>query len=305
VDDVLRLATTLRQHPPLLKKVDAHTLECTLTDISHVPVPAAQGKAYAGLLTPALPQTVRDGQAFRVDVQQHSGPVREPAIQRETAKQPHRVLQHSASASKVLDAFRMTVAIRAGEGLLRRAVRNLAALRYIAQAIPAGDRRYAVLGRYTDQLARQIDALGYDSDLVVASPDDPGLQGHPGQPREHCDTGKVHEINCDCHGCFTGFTPDDCGKHRHFDTHAASSGGARRMQDQCDAARRRPRRPYPPADGHLLLIARTGAPRLPGFIPAAPRTRSGGPPRCTYCVLSRRGRARRRASGPVPCAPSS
>ncbi|UUZ54241.1 hypothetical protein LP419_38655 [Massilia sp. H-1] len=38
VDDILRLANTLRQRPDLLKKVDAHTLECVVTDISYIPV---------------------------------------------------------------------------------------------------------------------------------------------------------------------------------------------------------------------------------------------------------------------------
>lgn len=218
VDDVLRLASTLRQRPSQLKKVDAHTLECMLTDISYIPVPATRSTPYAGLMTLALPQTVRKGQLFHVDVQQHSGFVLETASDKVAGNNEGKLLHFFASNRKVLGAFRMTVAVKLGKGLLRKAVRNLAVLRYIAAAIPPGDRWYPVFSRYTKQLAAQVDALGYDSTLVKPSADDPGLQDDKDQPTERCYTGKVHKVFYDCFGNFTGFALDTCSKRRSIET---------------------------------------------------------------------------------------
>jgi hypothetical protein len=231
VDDVLRLASTLRQRPSQLKKVDAHTLECTLTDICYVPVPAARNTPYAGLMTLALPQTVREGQQFHVDVQQHSGFVHALASDSVEGNHEGKLLHFFASNRKVLGAFRMTVAVKLGRGLLRKAVRNLAVLRYIAAAIPAGDRWYPVFSRYTQQLAAQVDALGYDSTLVTPSADDPGLHDKGDPPKERCYTGKVHKVFYDCFGNFTGFTLDMCKQRRAFE--ACERGVERVVLDAC------------------------------------------------------------------------
>jgi hypothetical protein len=231
VDDILRLATTVRQRPDLLKKVDAHTLECVLTDISYIPVPATRNQPYAGLMTLALPQTVRDGEVFHVDVQQHSGTVREFIGTDSDAKNNRKQLHFFASTRKVLGAFRITVAVKIGDGLLRKAVRNLAALRYIAEAIPPGDRWYLVFSRYIKQLAGQVDALGYDSTLVKPSPDDPGLHDGGTHTEEYGYTGKVHQVFYDCHGGFTGFTLETCGQRRMFET--CERGIERVVLDAC------------------------------------------------------------------------
>jgi hypothetical protein len=217
-DDILSLATELRQHPELLKKVDAHTLECTVTDISYIPVPANNTKPYAGLITLALPQTVKDGQLFHVDVQQHSGVVREVETEQVVGKNKGKALHYFASNRKVLGAFRMTIAVKLGDGLLRKAVRNLAVLRYIALAIPSGDRWYPIFSRYIKQLAGQVDALGYDSNLVTASADDPGMHDGTDHQKEHDYTGKVHRIHYNCFGSFTGFVLASCKGDICFET---------------------------------------------------------------------------------------
>lgn len=216
VDNVLRLATTLRQRPDLLKKVDAHTLECTITDVSYIPVPSAKHTAYAGLMTLHMPQTVKDGQVFHVDVQQHSGVVRE--LRNEQGTDPRKKVRYVASNRKILGAFRMTVAVKMGDVLLRKAVRHLAVLRYIAQGIPAGDRWYLVFARYIKQLAGQIDALGYDADSVKPSADDPGMDGDNPHFEDRCYTGKVHEIVYDCFGSFVGFSLKSCSHRQWIDT---------------------------------------------------------------------------------------
>lgn len=216
VDDILRLASTLRQRPDLLKKVDAHTLECVVTDISYIPVPATQSTGYAGLLTLHLPLTVKSGQVFHVDVQQHSGLVRE--LRTEKGNEARKLQRYVASNRKILGAFRMTVAVKMGDELLPKAVRHLALLRYIALAIPAGDHWYPVFARYIKQLAGQVDALGYDADSVKPSADDAGMPGDRPHSQERCYTGKVHEIVYDCFGSFVGFSLRTCSQRHWIDT---------------------------------------------------------------------------------------
>ena len=217
VDEVLQLASTLRQRPSLLKKVDKNTLECIVTDISYIPVPSAT-KPYAGLITLELPQTVRDGQVFPIDVQQHSGIIVEIQQQNKEGKQPKETQHYFASTRKVLGAFRMTVAVKLGDGLLHTAVRNLAVLRYIDDTIPVTDRWHPIFSRYIKQVAAKVDALGYDSNLVKASPDDPGLVGRKEPVKEQYYIGKIQQITYDCFGEFTGFTLETCSETHFFES---------------------------------------------------------------------------------------
>src|SRR6202040_208060 len=75
----------------------------------------------------------------------------------------------SFSARKVLGAFRLTTLVKLGEPLLAKAVRNLAALRYIYTAIPSGDSWKPVFDRYIAQLAGQVGGLGVDPSQVPPS----------------------------------------------------------------------------------------------------------------------------------------
>ena len=238
VDEVLRIAAVLRQGPQMLKKVDAHTIECAIADISYIPVPAAFTAPFAGLLTLELPQTVKDGQVFPVDVQQHSGLVR--LVERPVGKDNQTagdrknktVGGYFASNRRVLGAFRMTVAVKQGDGLLRTAVRNLAVLKYIASAIPAADRWHPVFARYIAQVGGKIDALGGDAGAVPASPDDPGVPTSRPPETIMCFTGKIRQINYDCFGDFIGFHLQTCAE-----THECTScerGVERIVLEACD-----------------------------------------------------------------------
>lgn len=218
VDEVLQLASTLRQRPQLLKKVDAHTIECTVTDVSYIPVPSSHIKPYAGLITLELPQTVKDGQVFNIDVQQHSGIIKEIKEEGSAGKKEKKLQHYFASARKVLGTCRITVAVKIGDGLLHKAVRNLAVLRYIANSIPVTDRWYLVFARYIKQVAAKVDALGYDSNLVTASPDDPGLVIGKEPMKGQCYAGKVRQIIYNRFGDFTGFTLETCSENHLFES---------------------------------------------------------------------------------------
>lgn len=191
IDEILILAS-LHSRPNVLKKVDDHTLQCTVADVTYIPIPGGRTKEFAGLLSLELPQGIVDGQVFTVAVRQYSGITR-----------------------KVLGAFQITIPVRLGEGLLRNEIRKLAALRYIAMAIPITDRWHPIFERYINQIAAKVEGLGVDPGSVKPSPDDPGIVGEPDNGAELCYTGKVNEIMYNCYGEFEGFALETCSsKHR-------------------------------------------------------------------------------------------
>ena len=223
-DEILGLAAAARPGPQLLGKIDAHTISCPVGGISYIPLPATH-PPIAGLMTLQLPLSVRAGEQFRVDVQQHSGVTwLRTRTQRGQEKNGRLTRQdYSFSQRKVLGAFRMTTIVSAGEPLLGRLVRNLAALRYIFQAIPAADSWHPVFERYIGQLAGQVKGLGVDPAQIPPSLDDPGIpaRDHPhGDTR--CHTGKVSEVLFNCFGNFEGFVLESCSEvHRFRSTEAA------------------------------------------------------------------------------------
>jgi hypothetical protein len=160
-----------------------------------------------------------NGQQFRVDVQQHSGLTyqRQSGIVAPEKRLPT-IEDYNYSVRKVLGAFRMTVLVKHGEPLIEKAVRNLAVLKFIQQAIPAADPWSAIFVRYIGQLSGQISGLGIDPTLIPPSQDDPGVPGHPHHPHLHCFTGKVSEVIFDCFGDFSGFYLETCETRHHFKT---------------------------------------------------------------------------------------
>jgi hypothetical protein len=214
-DEIIALAGSLRRGKAALTKIDTNTIGCPVRDITYIPLPGRIERPVPGLLTLQMPLTVRDGQEFRLDVQQHSGPtfrrlVRNPSPVPEAVVVTGRQ-EVSVSERKVLGAFRMTVAVQTGERLLPKAVRNIAVLKYIHQAIPAGDSWRPVFERYIAQLGDKVKGLGVDPGLIPPSADDPGLPA----PTKHCVTGKVCEVIFDCFGSLEGFVLETCeGRHR-------------------------------------------------------------------------------------------
>ncbi|RZI40498.1 hypothetical protein EGT07_22925 [Herbaspirillum sp. HC18] len=190
MDDVLRLAA-LRQRPDIFEKIDAHTLRCTIADISYLPVVGGAEKDYAGLISLELPRGITEGNLFTVDVQQYSG-----------------------FTQRVTGSFQIVIPVRRGEQLLPREIRKLAALRYIAEAIPAVDRWHPVFVRYLSQIENKIKGLGGDPGSIKSSLDDPEHM----PAKVECITGKVCEVVYDCFGEFEGFVLATCEGRRNFST---------------------------------------------------------------------------------------
>jgi hypothetical protein len=146
VNEILALSA-LRQHPTVLKRVDTHTLRCSLADITYIPLPERNG-TLAGLITLVLPPGVRTGQVYRFSVEQYSG-----------------------TTLKTTGAFQMTIPVRPDPEMLPEEIRKLSVLRYIQQAIPQGSRWVGIFKRYVDQIAARVKGLGGDPGTVKPSPD--------------------------------------------------------------------------------------------------------------------------------------
>jgi murein tripeptide amidase MpaA len=220
-DEVMALASSLRPSRARIAKVDAHTISCAVGDITYIPLPSRGNNPIPCLLTLQLPRSVRAGQEYRIDIQQHSGLVYRRTVAsgahwelRSHGQQKERATEWTESARKVLGAFRLTVVVKADETLLRTAVRNLAVLRYIFAAIPRTDSWHAVFDRYIDQISQKVKALGGDPDLIEASADDPGTQDHDITGEWY--TGKIAEVIFDCFGDFEGFILRTCEERFYF-----------------------------------------------------------------------------------------
>jgi len=160
------------------------------------------------LLILQLPYWVVDGQLFNVDTQQHSGPAlrrpRSPAGR--DGKQGRG--DYTWSTRKAIGSFRVAVAVKLGEPLLAKQVRDLAVLKYIMEAIPATSSWHPVFVRYVGQLADKVRGLGVDPDRVPASADDPGIPSHR-KPRKAYE-GKIQEVIYDCFGELEGLVIETC-----------------------------------------------------------------------------------------------
>lgn len=212
-DEVIALAATLRPGPRILAKVDPHTVSFTVGDIAYIPIPGRVRDPMPGLLTLQLPLTVRTGERFTIEVQQHTG----LTFQRR-AGDKRRSKTVNFSRRRMLGGFSINVVVKSGEALLRKLVRHLAVLRYIFQAIPTTHSWHAVFKQYLSQLGDQIAGLGVDPSLVPASPDDPGLPGEQPGKRNRM-TGKVREVIFDCFGDFKGFVLESCSDAHFIRSH--------------------------------------------------------------------------------------
>jgi hypothetical protein len=212
--------------PQTLTKQDAHTVSCPVRDIVYIPIPGRTTKPMPALVTLQLPLSVRDGQEFKMDVEQHSGLTfrRTSGLQAPGEAASRGRYDYNVSTRKVLGAFRVTVAVKTGEPLLHKAVRNLAVLRYIYEAVPITDSWRLVFERYISQLSDKVSGLGVDPGLIKPSPDDPGVPGRGHDKKLECYTGKVCEVLFDCFGDFKGFMLESCEERHHFRSTEAAIG---------------------------------------------------------------------------------
>jgi hypothetical protein len=153
VDTALELASA-GDGPDMLRRVDRHTLECVVGEMTFVPVPPGSVTNIPVLLTLELPDTVRYDETFRVLIQQSAGLPR-----------------------RIVGTIEIVVPVRHPKALLPDEERKLAVLRHVSRTIPPADRWAPVVARYIEQVAARVTGFGGDPDRIPAS----GV----GSPRDH------------------------------------------------------------------------------------------------------------------------
>jgi hypothetical protein len=200
-----------------LRLVDDDTLTYPARGLTFIPIPRGSGPNLPALLTVQLPATVRRGQAFKVVVRQMTNAVAErpvvpPPIGAPTGN------GHTARAGdngvihwrRVVGSFQVSIPVRTKEVLLTPEERLLSVTRYILEAIPPGNRWNPVFGRYVDQIAARVKALGGNPDVVLPTPD--GQWQQQDQKTGRRVSGKVSEVVFNCFGEFQGFVVDTCSE---------------------------------------------------------------------------------------------
>jgi hypothetical protein len=218
-----------------LTQIDAHTLQSKTGGVSYIPIPPGGGINYAGLLSIELPAALRRGQTFNVVVRQitnavglQTPPPPPPPPPPRVAARRHAVAAVAASRQiewrRVLGAFQLRIPVGAKDVLLVTEERQLAVLRWIAEAIPPHNRWYLVFRRYLEQIAGRVRVFGGDPIHIQPSPT--GTVGStPPHPHPHPDprhekllafTGKVAGLVFDRFGDFEGFLLDTKDGERTF-----------------------------------------------------------------------------------------
>jgi hypothetical protein len=174
-DEILSLSA-LRQHPTVLSKVDDHTISIQVADVSYIPLPARAQGNLAGLMTLVMPEGVRVGQAFKMNVQQFSG------------------IAVAQRARKMLGAFQFNIPVRADADILPGAIRNLSILRFIQQTVPAASRWNPIFVRWLDGLAAKVAGLGGDPAKVPPSPTGGDTPAEPACPEEGLSEGRTRLV---------------------------------------------------------------------------------------------------------------
>jgi hypothetical protein len=219
-----------------LSAIDAHTVQCPAGDVTFVPIPQGQGR-YAGLLSLALPPTVRVGDMYTVAVRQLTlvsatiqpppPPPPQPKIALEARTAETIAQPKTFSWRQVLGAFQYTVTVRPAKELLYPQERLLAWLKWRIGVTPPSNRWLPVLHRYLTLTEGLVWSLGQDPHAIPPSqvgnvpgkqpvpPPPPVPPFPPGEEREY--TGKVVAIHYDRFGDFCGFVIlTEAGHERWF-----------------------------------------------------------------------------------------
>ena len=221
VADVLTLAGRMYTSHRL-SRIDDHTLHTITGGISYIPIPPRAGpENYAGLLTVELPATAGPGETYSVAVRQVTNAVAQPT------PPPPPEPQIGARAAladaveqlewrRVCGAFQLSIPVKARHhDLLAQEERDLAVLRWIAEAIPHHSRWYPVFHRYLEQIAGRVRTFGGDPTRILPSPTG-DVKRRPPKPDEarHAFTGKIAGLIFDHFGDFEGFILET-DEHQH------------------------------------------------------------------------------------------
>jgi hypothetical protein len=213
--DVLALAARL-YGTNLLSAADANTIVLTtVRGASYVPIPAAQGKTFAGLFTVDLPMGVKAGQEFNIVVRRLSTQTVTQVVIRKGDPTGGPRGGGADSNTKtwryVTGAFQVKIPVTTEALLLGPEETTLAIMKARLAAMSPAYRWYPVLKRYIDYVSARVDGSGGNATAIP-----PSLQGfqpeghgeHERHERARRHTGKVAGLIFDRFGDFEGFVLD-------------------------------------------------------------------------------------------------
>jgi hypothetical protein len=131
--DYVTLLRTLRHAPRTVRSVDDHTLRLIPEGVTHLPIPDLGAKRLAGLLTVRLPDAIKTGQVFTVDV-----------------------LQVRSPAGLVVGAFQLMIPVIKARAIWGREVRVLDVFEERLGLTPASNRWHPILERQVAYLRGRV-----------------------------------------------------------------------------------------------------------------------------------------------------
>jgi hypothetical protein len=262
-DELLELAAK-RYSGAKLTRVDDHTIECPVQEITYIPIPPGPTLNHTGLLTVDLPPRVYKGQSFDIVVRQItlSGRAKpdpnEPEIDvlasASSAAVSSAAVKRVPRWKRVLGTFQVSIPVQPKGLLLEPESRLLSVLRWILESVPVTDRWYPAFRRYVDEIAERVRGLGGDPSLIQPSPtgewERPPRPGEPLPGDRVAFSGKVTGLIYDRFGDFEGFILDTESGDQMFRSReheiedVAERAWIERIAVTVYARRRDPGRPY-------------------------------------------------------------
>src|SRR6266511_3894050 len=131
--DYVTLLRTLRHAPRTVRSVDDHTLRLTPEGVTHLPIPDLRPERFAGPLTVRLPDAIKTGQVFTVDV-----------------------LQVRSPAGVVVGAFQLMIPVSKARAIWARDVRILDVFEERLGLTPASNRWHPILERQVEYFRGRV-----------------------------------------------------------------------------------------------------------------------------------------------------
>lgn len=207
-DDILELLAR-RYSPAQIKRIDDHTIECRVQNITYIPIPAGPPLNHTALLTVDLPPGVKKGQQFDLLVRQIT------PFGRKGSTKPGFIAESSVQSRplswrRVLGSFQISIPVTTKNVMLEPEERLLSIMRWVLLSVPPLDRWYPVFSRYVGQIADRVRGLGGNPALITPSPTGQLQPFEPIHPRPRPEdrvgyTGKIAGLIFDHFGDFEGF----------------------------------------------------------------------------------------------------
>lgn len=149
--DYVTILRMLRSAPRTVRSVDNHTLRLTPEGVTHLPIPNLGAERLAGLLTIRLPDGIKTGQIFTIDVLQVRSPI-----------------------GMVVGAFQLMIPVSKAAAIWAREARILDVFEERLKLTPASNRWHPILARQVEYLRGRVRGLTAEAADECAEPTDGG-----------------------------------------------------------------------------------------------------------------------------------